>query len=92
MIDRDRQRYIRLFPLLEPPPFVSAFVFAWILLTVTLFDLIGDSGGLDEFELPSARTGLLMLIGGWVKEMIDIIVEVRRIGIVQKYLRSGTKV
>lgn len=47
--------YIRLFPLLEPPPFVSAFVSGYTLLTVALFDLFGDCGGLDAFELPLAK-------------------------------------
>lgn len=49
--------YIRLFPLLEPPPFVSALVFGYKLLTVApiAFDLIGDCGGLDVFEFPPAE-------------------------------------
>lgn len=48
-----KSKYIRLFPLLEPPPFVSVFESGYRLLTVALFefDLIGDCGGLDV-ELP----------------------------------------
>lgn len=52
---RNYTMYIRLFPLLEPPPFVSAFVSGYRLLTVALLDLFGDCGGLDAFELPLAK-------------------------------------